>query len=361
MRILVDIGHPAHVHFFRNAIQHWTSNRDDVCITIRDKDITRQLLDEYGLDYVCLSRASAGVLPMGGELIARNLRLRRLVKRWRPDVMMGIAGVSVAQVGRLLGIPSVVFTDTESATLINKLLFPFATRICTPECYLRDVGRKQIRYKGFHELAYLHPDYFQADQSVLGELRVELGEPYSIVRFVGWKATHDRGLHGISVDDKHAAVERLASCGRLFISSEGDLPDALEEYRFPLARKRMHDALAHASLIFGESSTMSSEAAMLGVPSVFVYPLVELGTTQELASHWKILHWFGPDKSRQALDKGAGILEKNDIAHWRSIGKRLVSECDDVTSFIVHQAYDFHNTRASRATDTTEASQRSNN
>ena len=202
MRILIDIGHPAHVHFFRNAIQHWTSNGNEVRITIRDKDITRQLLDEYELDYVCLSRASVGTLRMGGELIARNLRLWRIARVWRPDVMMGIAGVSVAQIGKLLGVPSVVFTDTESAILINKLLFPFATRVCTPDCYLHDIGPKQIRYRGYHELAYLHPNYFIPDQTVLEDLGVEPGEPYSIIRFVDWKATHDRGRRGVSVDNK---------------------------------------------------------------------------------------------------------------------------------------------------------------
>ncbi len=111
----------------------------------------------------------------------------------------------------------------------------------------------------------------------------------------------------------------------------------------------MHDALAFASLVFGESSTMSSEAAMLGVPSVFVYPRVELGTTQELVNRWKILNWFTPDDFQQALDKCEHILEKHDVAHWRSIGERLACECDDVTSFIIQQAYDFDGKRESPA------------
>ena len=105
---------------------------------------------------------------------------------------------------------------------------------------------------------------------------------------------------------------------------------------------------------------MSSEAAMVGVPSVFVYPHVELGTTQQLASHWKILNWLSPDEFRQALDKGVGILEKNDVAHWRSIGARLVSECDDVTSLIIQQAYDFDGASESRSTDTAKALRWSN-
>jgi predicted glycosyltransferase len=361
MRILADICHPAHVHLFRNAIKLWKAEGHDVRITIRDKDITKQLLELYDLPYVCLSKASRGIVAMGLELASRNLRLINLTRKWRPDVMLGMASPTVAQVGALLRIPSVIFTDTESGRLQNHISFPFATRICTPQCYLHDAGRKQVRYKGYHELAYLHPNYFQPDASVLDELGLNSGERFSIVRFVGWKAMHDRGRKGPSPEQKKALVLRLAELGRVFVSSEEQLPDDLEQFRFRLPYTRMHDALAFASLIFGESSTMSSEAAMLGVPSVFVYPFVELGITQEQSNYWKILHWFAPEDFQQALDKGVDILEKNDIAHWRSIGKRLVSECNDVTSFIAHQAYDFDRTKESRATDTTEASQWGNN
>ena len=45
-RVLVDITHPAHVHFFRNAIDLWKDQGWQVLITARDKDICLQLLDE---------------------------------------------------------------------------------------------------------------------------------------------------------------------------------------------------------------------------------------------------------------------------------------------------------------------------
>jgi hypothetical protein len=47
-RILVDIGHPAHVHLFRNAIKIWQAHGHDVTITSREKDITGTLLSAYG-------------------------------------------------------------------------------------------------------------------------------------------------------------------------------------------------------------------------------------------------------------------------------------------------------------------------
>ena len=52
MRILIDMGHPAHVHFFKNAIRSLEERGHSVKITARDKDVTLALLEAYGFDYV---------------------------------------------------------------------------------------------------------------------------------------------------------------------------------------------------------------------------------------------------------------------------------------------------------------------
>jgi hypothetical protein len=39
MKVLIDIGHPAHVHFFRNAIRELESKGHAVKVTARDKEV----------------------------------------------------------------------------------------------------------------------------------------------------------------------------------------------------------------------------------------------------------------------------------------------------------------------------------
>lgn len=51
MRILVDVGHPAHVHLFRNAIHIWQQHGHQVVVTARDRDITSHLLSLCSLDH----------------------------------------------------------------------------------------------------------------------------------------------------------------------------------------------------------------------------------------------------------------------------------------------------------------------
>ena len=60
MRILVDIGHPAHVHLFRNLIKRVFREGGKAVATTRDKDVTVGLCDAYQIPQEVVSRASSG-------------------------------------------------------------------------------------------------------------------------------------------------------------------------------------------------------------------------------------------------------------------------------------------------------------
>ena len=81
-----------------------------------------------------------------------------------------------------------------------------------------------------HELAYLHPNRFTPDKTVLGELGVGENDKYVLLRFVSWNATHDAGHKGMSYENKLKAVEAFSKYAKVFISSEKELPDELKKY-----------------------------------------------------------------------------------------------------------------------------------
>ena len=51
MRILIDIGHPAQVHFFKHIIWGLEERGHKVKIALRNSDVAKKLLDYYGFDY----------------------------------------------------------------------------------------------------------------------------------------------------------------------------------------------------------------------------------------------------------------------------------------------------------------------
>jgi predicted glycosyltransferase len=336
MRILIDITHPAHLHFFRHVIPRLREAGHELKLTGRDKDILRQLAGELDFDLEFFGGSPAGVIGMARTLLGRKRRLRRIVRAFQPDVMAALGGTFIGALGWWCRVPTVVFYDTENATLSNRITYPFAGRICTPAAYLHDVPR-QVRYAGYHELAYLAPDVFTPDPAVAARLRGEDGRPYAIVRFVGWEASHDLGMGGIPLAGKRRLIERLRSVGRVHLSSEGPLPPDLEALRFPLPLAQMHDAIAGAAVVVGESSTMASEAAVLGVPSVLVHPRIERGYTQEQAERWGIVHWYEAAELDPAAERAAELLRGGEAERWRAVGRQIAAASVDVVDFAVRQ------------------------
>ena len=192
MRVLIDILHPAHVHFFRNFYAEMEGRGHEVCITARDKDRSVELLRAFDLPYQQISRQRSGGVGLAVEMAQRTPRLMKIMRSFQPDVMTGIMGPSIALAGALRRVPAVVFYDTEFAVQTNRLVYPLAYSVCTPDCYQGKVPGRHLQYAGYHELAYLHPNRFQPDPAVLAAFGVSPDEPYSIVRFVSWQAVHDR-------------------------------------------------------------------------------------------------------------------------------------------------------------------------
>ena len=150
MRVIVDIGHPGHVHFYKHVIWRLQKEGHKTLISARDKDVTLDLLDHYALPYRTLSTIGSGHWGMAKEFLQREWALLRLVRDFNPDVVTEIGGVFVAPICKLLGKPSVVFTDSEHVRIDRYLTYPFASEVCTPACFKRDIGKSHIRYPGYH-------------------------------------------------------------------------------------------------------------------------------------------------------------------------------------------------------------------
>jgi len=267
--------------------------------------------------------------------VNRDARMLQIARKFRPDFMMGVGNPSITHVARMVGATSVVFTDTEHAKFANRLTFPFADIICTPSCYLRDIGPKQVRYNGYHELAYLHPDRFTPNPEVLREMGLCPDDPFIVMRFVSWQASHDVGQHGIQ--DKRRIVKALEGYGRILITSEEPLPPELEPYRFRISPEKLHDVLYYATLYVGEGATTASESAMLGTHAIYVNTL-NAGTIAEQDERYHLISNFSQRLCTDVtvLEEAEKLLENENL---RSEGKRkrelILREKCDVTSFMV--------------------------
>lgn len=316
-----------------------TEKGHDVLFVSRDKEMAQKLLNLYHIPYISRGKGKDGKVGKLLYLLYANLKLLKISASFRPDLFLNFLHPYPSQVASLLGKPSLVFSDTEHASLHHKLTVPFATKLFTPACYRLDLGKKQVRFNGYMELAYLHPAYFTPNPAILDLLQVREDEKYVIVRFVSWAAAHDFDHTGMSLENKRRAVHTLSKMARVFITSEGQLPADLEQYRISIPFDKMHDAIYYSSLLFGESATMASEAAMLGTPSIFM-DNDGRGYTDEEESKYGIVFNFteSEEDQQKAIDKAMSILkDENSQQHYKKVRDRILAECIDTTDFMVNQ------------------------
>ena len=333
MRILIDILHPAHVHFFRHFAHEMGARGHEVRFTARAKECSTELLDHYGIPYTLLSRQQTG-LALAAELARRTWKLVRLARSWSPDVMTGIMGPSIALAGRLLGIPAVVFYDTEFAKQTNWFVYPLAHSVCTPDCYQGRVSGVHRTYPGYHELAYLHPHRFTPDPARLKPFGVTGDEAYSILRFVSWQAVHDVTEKGLTGLQKRQLIEVLGRHGKVLISSEAPLPPELAGWRVQGPIEDIHHLLAFAQMIVGESATMSSEAAVLGVPAVFIAKTGRGYTDDQERTYGLVRHFREPQFS-QAVTAIEELFVRGPRTLGQAARQRLLADKIDVTAWMV--------------------------
>ncbi len=303
-----------------------------MCITARDKDRSIELLDAFGLPYRQISTQKSG----GGlvvEMVQRTARLLGVARRFRPDVMTGIMGPSIALAGAVTRVPAIVFYDTEFAVQTNRFVYPLASSICTPDCYQGPVRGRHVQYRGYHELAYLHPRRFRPDPARLSQFGVSAGEPYSIVRFVSWQAVHDRRERGLTPRQKRQLTEVLGRHGRVLISSEAPLPPELADLAVRGPVEEIHHLIAHAQLVVGESATMASEAAVLGVPAVFI-ATTSRGYIDDEERRYGLVRHFIEDDYDAAVTTIEELLIKP-RAEFASARSQLIQEKVDVTAWMI--------------------------
>lgn len=341
MNILIDIGHPAHVHLYKNLAKLLKKNGHAVFITVKDIPSAKILLSENNLDYIELPPKSDSLLGKVFRQFQFDWIVYKLVKKHKIEIGIGTS-VTNAHVSRISKMQSVLFDDDDDEVqpLVVKWLHPYASVILSPvSLLLKNRPRKQkntVYYKGFHELAYLHPNNFSPNKEVLEELGIQENETFFILRFNVFKAHHDIGERGLSLEQKLKIIEKLKGKGKIFITTERKIEPELEKYQAPVSNSKMHDLLYYSSMFIGDSQTMTSEAAVIGTPSIRCNSFVKrIAYLDEQEENYGLTFGFLPSDFDLLIAKLDEILSIKDIkSTWKFKRDRLLSEKMDMSAFM---------------------------
>ncbi|WFS62728.1 DUF354 domain-containing protein [Pseudodesulfovibrio thermohalotolerans] len=333
MRLLIDVNHPGQVHLFTPLAQRIIGEDGAVFITARDKDVTRKLLEAGKLPFAMCSTRKGGMVSLLWELLVKTRAIVKRAREFRPEAIVSLGSPPAAWASRILGVPHIALEDTEHSTEQALLYLPFTRYVLTSTAFRRDLGKKQLRYKGFHELAYLHPSVFAPDEAVISSLGLSATRPFSVARFVSWQATHDLGRRGMSNSEKVALVDRLSSFGKVVLTSEAPLSRELRSKCVVVPPESIHHVLAFARLYVGEGATMASESAMLGVPAIYTNPLS--AGTLEAQERYGLL--YRQSDFGSALELIDFVMHEENNQKYQGLRREMLSDMDDLTS-IIHDA-----------------------
>ena len=271
MKILIDIGHPGQVHYFKNAISILKKNGHEILIVARDREYVFDLLDKYKFEYINRGKGRNSIIGKFVYMFEADFKIFKIARKFRPDLFLSFSSPYAAQVSFLLKKTHIAINDTEHEdTMYSIFTYPFCTCILTPRSFQSDLGKKHIRFDNVVEGFYINKDHFTPDKNVKELLKLKKDEKFVFFRFSGFHAHHDIGQTGLDFDTKLNLIEKLRKEYRIFISSEDDLPEQLKKFKINIPSDKMHDVLAKAHLFIGESATMASESCMLGTHSVYV-------------------------------------------------------------------------------------------
>lgn len=332
MKILIDIGHPAHVHLFRNFAKKIILHGHSVLFTTRDKEVSIDLLRSAGLDYINLGKPFSGIIGKLWGMIKFDLQLISVSRKFKPDIFLSHGSFYAAHASAIMGKINIALEDSGNMEQI-RLYKPFTDTILVGSCFHKNLGEKEIRYQGYHELAYLHPNQFTPDINVVRDSGIDITIPYFILRFVSWSASHDAGQNGIDYQTKLKLIEKLSARGRVLISSEGHLPSEFEPYRIQIRPENLHHILAFASLYIGEGATTATECAVLGTPAIYVNS-IDMGYVRELEDKYSLL--FGFRNSEKVIEKTEEIISMKELKNeFQSRRQIMLKDKIDVTEFMV--------------------------
>lgn len=320
-------------------IQDLLQQGDEIMVASRPKDVTTELLDNFGIPHQVIgSGPGDNWFRQGAELATRVTSLVKIGRTFEPDVVC-TRNPAGAIASRLLRKTTCLFDtdDGKAAGPVYSLAYPFATLTTLPDFLPESKKRKHLGYPSYKSLAFTHPNRFAPDPSIRQDLGVG-DSPYFILRLTSFTAAHDHGEAGVSIEAARALVDLLSPHGTVVVSSEGDLPADLAELAYTGSKDRFHDALAFADFVVGDSLSVIFEAAILGTPGAFISTFARrVEALNEIEDKYSLISQYQPKASQTALTAIAdAVTDLGATSERGRVGQaKLLSEKVDLTTWYV--------------------------
>ena len=337
MKVLVDIAHPAHVNFFKKALQILTDEGHEVLITgLRRGKLPRILeneLGQYPIHYVGKHTGSKFSIIYEAN-IKKFFNLFFFVMKHRPDFGLSVGSFNLGAVMKMFGKPNLQFDDDPERPVNVFLEKLTSTRLFFPPITKAEGNVECMQ--ALKEWAYLTPKYFTESTGELSKYGLKSKE-YIFVREVS--------CGSLNYQDQQENI--IASFSGQFpkglpvlLSLEDK--ETIDQYpkewillQEPV--KDIHSLIYHSRMLVSSGDSMAREAAMLGVPSI--YSGIREMKANKLMMDRNMLFKCSPEQAPGVM--GDIVDGKVPVKEQLLFRKQLQAEWDDITEFIIRQIHKY--------------------
>jgi uncharacterized protein len=333
MRILIDLGHPAHVHYFKYMIGIMQSHGYEFVVVSREKEISLELLKAYNIPFISRGKGRSSLLGKLLYLIQGSRIVYKIARKSKVDLFLSFASPYNAIASFFLRKINISLDDTEHNVFNHTIYVPLSDSVLTPVDFKKDYGKKHIRFDATMDIAYLHPKYF-IPKPVKFISREDNLSKNIIMRFVSWEASHDINHSGFGMKDIELIISRLSAFANIHISSEKKLPGNLARFAIKIKPEEMHSYIAASDLFISESGSMATEAAYLGTHSIVLNSASKsFGVFDRLS---KYETFYIADNPVDVLETALNLLKRHDLkSTGKDIAQQIIRENINLTDFTV--------------------------
>lgn len=270
MNILIDFVHPADVNFYKNAVKILLGRGIGIISIVRPRgrliSVTRKELPY--LDFKVLGKHYSNTFVKIFGLIKRDFELISYSNKIDFDVGTSFGSINLVHITRFLRKPSVLFGDDTEYRLAYYLGNFLAEWDVRPK--LNPVrGKNLLKYNGFKELAYLHPNYFKPDRKVLEQYGITPNN-YVFIRDVSRVSLNYKNMRQISLPE---VIRSLDKSGLDVVLSLEDKTKAESlKDKCIILEEPVDDIFSlmnFALFTLSSGDTMARESCLVGTPTIY--------------------------------------------------------------------------------------------
>lgn len=331
MKIICDIGHPAHVNFLKNAVRKLSEMGNEIVITCLTRGKLPSIIEkEFSNHHITyIGRHGGTKLSIIFDAnVKKFFNLLLFVLHKKVDVGMSVGSFTLGLVLKILGKPNLQFDDDP-----ERKVNVFLEKLTSTELFFPPIINPKGKIKiinALKEWAYLSPKYFVPKNKELVKYNLRPCN-YIFVREVATKSLNYKTQLPNIIS---TFAGKLPNTYKVLLSLEdkttiNKYPSEWILLEEPL--NDIHSLMYYSKIVISSGDSMAREGALLGVPSIYcglrnmraIKMLTDRGTL------FKVKPCEVPDFVTEII---SGQIRIEEQILFR---KKLLSEWDDVTELII--------------------------